>query len=92
MRQLLGPLTKAVLREHYDDLARMEDILRDSDLDWTVVRPPRLTEGRLTGIYRIAHWKNLRRGLFISHVDVADYMLRVLEQPETIKPTIGIAY
>src|SRR5215510_2089273 len=43
MRNLLGPLTKVALRKTYADLALMEDILRNSDLDWTVVRPPRLT-------------------------------------------------
>ena len=91
MQHLLGPLTKAALRKHYADLAQMEDILRDSDLDWTAVRPPRLTDKPLTGTYRTAHGRNLRRGLFISRADVAHYMLRALEQPETIRLTIGIA-
>jgi uncharacterized protein YbjT (DUF2867 family) len=44
MRHLFGPLTKAALGRHYADLAQMEDILRDSDVDWTVVRSPRLTD------------------------------------------------
>ena len=44
MRNLFSPLIKVVLRKHYADLARMEDVLRDSGLDWTVVRPPRLTD------------------------------------------------
>src|SRR5438132_2564444 len=48
MRHLLSPLIKAVLRKHYADLARMEDVLRDSGLDWTVIRPPRLTDEALT--------------------------------------------
>src|SRR6266568_2137128 len=43
MRHLLSPLTKAALRTRYGDLALMEDLLRDSGLDWTVVRPPQLT-------------------------------------------------
>jgi putative NADH-flavin reductase len=92
MRNLFSPLTKAVLRKHYADLALMEDILRESGLDWTVIRPPRLTDKPLTGTYRIAYGENLRRGLFISRADVAHLMLRVLKQPETIKQTIGIAY
>jgi putative NADH-flavin reductase len=91
MQHLLTPLTRAALRKHYADLAQMEDILRDSDLDWTAVRPPRLTDKPLTGTYRTAHGQNLRRGLFISRADVAHYMLRALQQPETIKQTIGIA-
>jgi putative NADH-flavin reductase len=92
MRNLFSPLIKAALRKHYADLALMEDILRDSGLDWTIVRPPRLTDKQRTGSYRTAYGQNLRRGLFISRADVAHLMLRVLEQPETIKQTIGIAY
>lgn len=92
MRHLLNPLVKAALRKHYADLARMEDILRDSDLDWTAVRPPRLTDKPLTGTYRTARGQNLRRGLVISRADVAHYMLRAVGQPETIKQTIGVAY
>jgi putative NADH-flavin reductase len=92
MRHLFAPLTKAALRQHYADLARMEDILRDSGLDWTIVRPPGLTDKPLTGTYRTAYGQNLRGGFFISRADVAHCMLRVLEQPETIKQVIGIAY
>jgi uncharacterized protein YbjT (DUF2867 family) len=91
MAHLLAPLTKAALRKHYADLAQMEDILRDSDLDWTAVRPPRLTDKPLTGTYRTAQGQNLRRGVFISRANVAHYMLRALEHPETIKQTIGVA-
>ena len=68
----------------------MEDILSDSGLDWTVVRPPRLTAKPLTGTYRTAYGQNLRGGWSIPHAGVAS-MLRVLEQPETTKQTIGIA-
>jgi putative NADH-flavin reductase len=91
MRNLLAPATKAALRQPYADLALMEDVLRDSGLDWTVVRPPRLTDKPLTGTYRTAFGRNLRRGLAISRADVAHLMLRVLEQPETIEQVIGIA-
>jgi putative NADH-flavin reductase len=91
MRNLLSPLTKALFRKPYADLALMEDILRRSGLDWTVVRPPRLTDKPLTGSYRTADGQNLRRGLLVSRADVARLMLRVLEQPDTIKQAIGIA-
>ncbi len=92
MRNLLGPLIRTALRKPYADLALMEDILRDSGLDWTVVRPPRLTDKPTTGTYRTAYGQNLRRGLLISRADVAHLMLRVLGQPETIKQAVGIAY
>ena len=91
MRNLLSPLTKAALRAHYADLALMEDVLRDSGLDWTVLRPPRLTDKPPTGAYRTAYGRNLRRGLLVARADVADLMLRVLGQPETIGQAIGVA-
>jgi putative NADH-flavin reductase len=92
MRHLAAPLAKAAFRRHYVDLALMEDVLRDSDLDWTVCRPPRLLNEGLTREYRTAYEQNVRAGMFISRADVAHHMLDVLERPETIHRVIGIAY
>jgi putative NADH-flavin reductase len=91
MRHVLSPLTKAALRAHYADLAAMEDLLRDSGLDWTVVRPPRLTDGPLTGRYRTAFGRNIRGGVLISRADVAHAMLHALDDPGTVGQTIGLA-
>jgi hypothetical protein len=90
MRHLFSPFAKAAFRARYADLARMEDVLRESGLDWTIVRPPRLTEP-LTGVYRIAYGRNIRRGFVISRANVAHLMLRALVQAETVGQTIGIA-
>jgi uncharacterized protein YbjT (DUF2867 family) len=90
-RRLATPLLRAALRDVYTDLALMEDVLRDSDLDWTVVRPPRLTDRPATGAYRTAYGRNLRRGFFVARADVAHLMLAVLDQPRTIGQAIGIA-
>jgi putative NADH-flavin reductase len=92
MRHLAAPLAKAAFRKHYDDLALMEDLLQDSALDWTVVRPPRLLNRHLTGTYRTAYEQNVRTGMFISRADVAHLMLDVLGRPETIHRVMGIAY
>ena len=91
IRYLADPIVRRALREHYADLARMEDVLRDSDLDWTAVRPPRLTGKPVTGRYRTAYGQNIRRGVFVSRADVAHYMLSALDQPETFHRTVGIA-
>src|SRR5207302_3770754 len=85
MRHLFGPFAKAAFGKVYADLAAMEDILRDSGLDWTAVRPPRLTDKPLTGTYRTALGQNIRGGWSVSRADVAHLMLRVLEEPETVK-------
>ena len=92
MRTVLNPVIKAVFREHYADLAQMEEIVRDSGLDWTIVRPPRLTDRPLTGTYRTASDRNLRRGLSVSRADLAHLMLRTLDRPETINQILRVAY
>lgn len=91
LSNLVYPVLRSALRGTYADLARMEDVLRESDLDWTVVRPVRLTDRPLTGTYRTAFGQNVRRGLFISRADVAHCMLHVLGEPGTFRQTIGIA-
>ena len=91
MRYLFSKLASARFGKVYADLALMEDVLRGSGLDWTVVRPPQLTDKPLTGRYRTAYGQNLRGGLSVPRADVAHLMLRVLDQPETIHQTIGIA-
>ncbi len=91
MRHLFAPMISMILRKHYVDLAAMEDVLRASGLDWTSVRPPRLTNGRLTRKYRTALGQNVRGGLSVSRADVAHLMLAVLAQPETFKRAVGIA-
>ena len=91
MRHLLSHVASATLGPVFADLAQMEDILADSGLDWTVVRPPRLTGKPATGRYRTAYGQNLRGGLSVPRADVAHYMLSALGQPDTIKQAIGIA-
>jgi putative NADH-flavin reductase len=58
------------------DKERMEELVRRSAVDWTVVRPPALTNGPRTGRYRVG--EDLRIGLTsrVSRADVADFMLR----------------
>jgi putative NADH-flavin reductase len=91
MRHLFGPLITAAIRPVYQDHALMEDLLRESGLDWTSVRPPRLTNGRLTGRYRVAYGQNVRRGVLISRADVAHLMLRAIDDPDSVKQTVGLA-
>jgi putative NADH-flavin reductase len=91
MRHVLGPAVKAALRSHYADLAAMEGVLRSSDLDWTVARPPRLTDGPRTSTYRTALDQNIRGGWSISRADVAHQMLQAVVQPETVRQTVGMS-
>jgi uncharacterized protein YbjT (DUF2867 family) len=92
MRYLLSPLIRRIFGGVYADLAAMEDLLRAGSLDWTAIRPPRLTDGPLTGAYRTAIDRNLPHGLTISRPDVAHLILTVLQQRETVRHSVGVAY
>lgn len=92
MGRVMTPLVKFAFRKAYADLAEMEDALRASDLDWTALRPPRLTNKPLTGRYRMTLGQNPLGGRSISRADVANAILAVLDQPETIRRTVGVAY
>lgn len=91
MRHLGAPFARAAFGKVYADLAAMEDLLRDSGLDWTVIRPPKLTNKPLTGHYRTAAGQNVRGGFSVPRADVAHLMLAALGQPATIGQVIGIA-
>jgi putative NADH-flavin reductase len=91
MRNLGAPFARTKFREHYRDLARMEDVVRDSDLDWTISRPPMFTDKPLTGRYREAFGRNIRGGFSIPRADVAHHMLALVERPETVRQIIGVA-
>jgi len=92
MRRLLNPLIRRIFGLVYTDLAAMEDLLRDGSLDWTAIRPPRLTNGPLTRTYRTAIDRNLPHGLTISRRDVAHLMLTVLQEHDTVRHSVGVAY
>jgi uncharacterized protein YbjT (DUF2867 family) len=91
MRCIGSPLAKRILRKHFADLAFMEDNLRVSGLDWTSVRPPRLTDKSVTGTYSTVIGHNPPGGHLVSRADVAHYMLRVISDERTVGHAVGIA-
>jgi putative NADH-flavin reductase len=91
-RRILLPFISAFARDVYADLAQMEDEIRRSGTEWTVVRPPRLVNKPLTGKYRTVVGANVPRGYSISRADVAQFMLAALDDPATLGQAVGIAY
>ncbi|MGW2654965.1 NAD(P)-dependent oxidoreductase [Streptomyces sp. NPDC001478] len=82
----------AVLKEVYADLTAMEAALAASATDWTSVRPPKLTNGPLTGRYRTVVGGSPRAGRSISRADVAHAMLALIDDPASVKQGVGVAY
>jgi putative NADH-flavin reductase len=78
-------------RDTVIDASGMEGVFRKSELDWTIVRPPRLTDKPRTGNYRVREGHLPRFGFSISRADVADFMIRKVESRSTVGKIIGVS-
>ena len=68
----------------YADKSVQERLIRSSDRDWTIVRPVVLTNGPRTGRYEaLSEPRDWRNG-FISRADVADFVVRALDDSTTV--------
>lgn len=81
------------LKHAYADLRRMETSVRQSELDWTIVRVSgALTDGPPRGEYRAEPGYSLPGGRRISRADVADYMLDQLTLRADVGHAVAVAY
>ena len=84
---------RGFLRQAYADHVSQEEHVRQSDLDWTIVRPAAFTDGRRTGEYRHGFPGNDKTTrLKVSRADVADFMLKQLTHEEYLRKTPGLSY
>ncbi|GAB7042380.1 MULTISPECIES: NAD(P)-dependent oxidoreductase [Catenuloplanes] len=90
-RYVVKPILKRVLAHAYADMRRMEDLVAATELDWTIVRPPMLTNGAHTGRYRTELGRNVRGGNRIARADLADALLRCLADPRTVRVAVTVA-
>ena len=73
------------------DSAAMERIFFESSVDWTMVRPPELTNKPYTGNYRVREGHLPRFGFKISRSNVADFMIKSAENRFTSRKIFGIS-
>ena len=66
----------AMLAPKMRDKEGMEALIRAVGLDWTIVRPPALTNGPHTGTYRAGTDLKVRLTSKVSRADLADFLLR----------------
>lgn len=65
-----------VLGRAYDDKSLQEQLIKESELDWTIARPGVLTSGPRTGHYQMLSEASQWRNGSISRADVADFLVR----------------
>jgi len=76
-----------LLKRVYDDKDVQEWIIGSSGLDWTIVRPGLLTNRPATGRYRILSAIEDWRFGVISRADVADFIVRQIDDRKLIGAT-----
>ncbi|MFD1932961.1 MULTISPECIES: NAD(P)-dependent oxidoreductase [Nonomuraea] len=90
-RFLVKPLLRRLLRTGFTDFAHTDQAVRTSGLDWTIMRPPRLTDGAHRP-YRTALDENVRGGITIARADLAHAILAALADPATICHSLALGY
>lgn len=87
---LYSKVLRSLIGKRVEDKDRQEELVRASDLDWVLVRPPLLTNGKLKGRYRTGFDIPIKLFSSVSRADVADFMLKQLTDDTYLRqaPTI----
>lgn len=80
---------RRLLRTAYADVARMEQIVAGSNLDWTIARLNRLIDGPASGALR-ASPELLDHPAPISRRDVATFLVGLLESPGAVRNALNV--
>jgi putative NADH-flavin reductase len=67
------------LRQAYEDKDEQEHLVQESGLDWVIVRPVILTNGSKSGRYHVLVEPRSWRIGFISRADVADFLVKQID-------------
>lgn len=70
---------RIVFGRSFDDKSLQEKLIKESGLDWTIVRPGMLSNGPRTGRYKVLREPLEWRNGFISRADVADFLVKQIE-------------
>ena len=75
-------------RTAYDDMERMETIVTASNLDWTIVRPPGLTDNTGTGYAAAENWID---GAYCARDDLATMLLDQLDDHRYLRRIAAVS-
>ena len=85
-----GIMSNTLFRNVTADHCDADNELAQSDLGWTILRPPRLLDGPATGSLRIVTG-HLPKGMTISRDDVASFMLQEAVVPKYVHQYVGLS-
>ena len=85
-------IVKGLLRQAIQEKNAQEQIILASDGDWIIIRPGGLTDGPLTGTYRVTGPGDKVGRPSISRADVADFMSKNLTDDRYVRKAVGLTY
>lgn len=89
---IFGRIIKPIVgKTTYADMRRMEELVEESDRDWTIVRPARLFDTPAVTSYRVAQAYMVPGGHKTSRTDLADFMLHQLATDQYVRKAVAIA-
>jgi putative NADH-flavin reductase len=83
-------LMRTFLRGLLVDKAGMEAKIEGSNLDWTLVRPPMLTDGEKTGVARVLSTESGEKAHRITRADLAAFMVDQLESRRYVRQAVTV--
>jgi len=83
-------LMRTFLRGLLVDKAGMEAEIEASSLDWTLVRPPMLTEHEKTGVARVLSTEGGEKAHKIGRADLAAFMVQQLESRRYVRQAVTV--
>ena len=87
----IGFLLNLLAKDVVLDSAANVKVIQASDLDWTVVRFPRLMDGEHTGRYQVGYVSK-SSGTQLSRADGADFILKELTESKWLKKLPVVSY
>ncbi len=90
-RRVAMPILDRVFGATYDDMRRMEALLRGSDVDWVALRPPRLVNKKATGHYRLDAAGPLSKARSLTYPDLATALLDSLDHEDLHRQAAFVA-
>jgi putative NADH-flavin reductase len=89
MNRVLQPLVTATIgKTTYADMRRMEELVRGSDLDWTIMRPSGLFDAPGVTAYEL--YEDQAPGIFTSRADLAASMLEQATDARFVRKAVAI--
>ncbi len=79
------------LKHPMNDSGEQQRIVEASNADYTIILPPRLTDGPVTGKYRVDRKGLPKDGQLLSRADLAAFMLSQIHAPDSVRSGIYVA-